>query len=193
MLSAQSWGTAHCGLTEGWAGVASAPGARCRRSPRLGAMPGSVHKLPESEPALLPLHFMGRRGQMTLMSGCFASIFMSCLRLTMFSSDAIQSGHINTSGTIFLTSNIEPKATTVRRRQELSDPACPFRLQNREVPQKEPRRSLFVFCGTSTLPSSPPHPQTCWLKFNLCCALGVSVGFRKDEDDSFITDAKTKV
>lgn len=60
---------------------------------------------------------------MTLMSACFASIFMSCLRLTMFSSDAIQSGHINTSGKIFLTTNIKLKAKIVHRRQELSDPS----------------------------------------------------------------------
>lgn len=62
---------------------------------------------------------------------------MSCLRLTMFSSDAIQSGHINTAGTIFLTSSIELKATAIGGRQEPMDPAP---LHNR-APQKAP--SLF--------------------------------------------------
>lgn len=85
---------------------------------------------------LFPLHFLCRRGQMTLMSGCFASIFMSCLRLTMFSSDAIQSGCINTSGKIFLTTNIKLKAKIIHRRQDLSDPSHPLAYETERLTQR---------------------------------------------------------
>lgn len=59
----------------------------------------------------------------------------------MFSSDAIQSGHINTSGILFLTTDIKLKAETVHRRQELSDPSHPLAYK----PETLPKRYFFVF------------------------------------------------
>ena len=85
------------------------------------------------------------------MSGCFASIFMSCLGLTMFSSDAIQSGHINTSGIIFLTTNIKLKAKIVHQRQELSDPSHPLAYETERLP----KRYLFISQGQAHFSASP--------------------------------------
>lgn len=128
MLNAQSCGT---DTDQGHTGVPCAP----RPCAGLIEAQGKAWKCPEPPQnalVLLPLHFSHRRGQMTLMSGCFDSIFMSCLRLTMFSSDAIQSGHINTAGKIFLTSSIKLMATAIDGCQEPMDPNP---LHNR-APQK---------------------------------------------------------
>lgn len=69
----------------------------------------------------------------------------------MFSSDAIQSGCINTSGEIFLTTNIKLKAKIVHRSQELSD--SPHLLIYKT--ERLPKRYVLSFKGQVHFSASP--------------------------------------
>lgn len=93
----------------------------------------------------------------------------------MFSSDAIQSGRINTSGIIFLTTNIKLKAKIIRRRQELSDPSHPLAYATERIP----KRYLFPFRLLRDKYTFQLPPVTYWIKSSLCCSSGSFPRFPK--------------
>lgn len=105
----------------------------------------------------------------------------------MFSSDAIQSGHINTSGILFLTTHIKLKAKMVHRLQELSDPSHPLAdLQTRKASQK------VLFCLLRDKHTFHLPPVRHWIILNLCGSSGSFLRFPKDKHGSFITGTNIK-